>query len=79
MLESFFETPAPDTGKNSAGESKTAELSTEIVERAVQVESNQSRPESDRLIFTESESGKISSDQEVLNLEKKKISCCLSL
>jgi hypothetical protein len=72
MLESFFETPAPDTGKNSAGESKTAELSTEIVERAVQVESNQSRPESDRLIFTESESGKIGSDQEVLNLEKKK-------
>lgn len=72
MLESFFETPAPDTGKNSAGESKTAELSNEIVERAVQVESNQSRPEPDRLIFTESESGKISSDQEVLNLEKKK-------
>ena len=72
MLESFFENPAPDTGKNSAGESKTAELSTKIVERAVQVESNQSRPQSDRLIFTESESGKIGSDQEVLNLEKKK-------
>ena len=72
MLESFFETPAPDTGKNSAGESKTAELSTEIVEQAVQVESNQSRPEPDRLIFTESESGKIGSDQEILNLEKKK-------
>ena len=72
MLETFFDNPAPDNGKMSKGESKSAELNNEIVEQVVQVESNQSRPESDRLIFTESEPSKIGSEKEVLNLEKKK-------
>lgn len=72
ILEIFFDNPVPDTEEKSAGEAKIPELSTEIVEQAVQEESNQNRPQSDRLIFTESESGKIDSDKEALNLENKK-------
>ena len=72
MLESFFDNPAPDIKKPSAGEAKTAELSSGISEQAVQARSNQGLPESDRLIFTESESGKIDSDKEALNLKNKK-------